>query len=91
MKTIEQAVAESEEGYPTVFVTLRYIGESNFMWSKGDEQKFEISKPEDIDAVRPGEFFAMYRETESPDVDILRSAEWEVIPEVYDPSYHWEP
>ena len=91
MKTIEQAVAESEEGYPTVFVTLRYIGESNFMWSKGDEQKFEISIPEADDEFDKGEFFAMYRETEAPDVDILRSAEWEVIPEVYDPSYHWEP
>ena len=91
MKTIEQAVAESEEGYPTVFVTLRYIGEPGFMWNPGDEQKFEISKPEDIDAVRPGEFFAMYRETEAPDVDILKSTDWEVIPEVYDPSYHWEP
>ena len=91
MKTIEQAVAESEEGYPTIFVTLRYIGESNFMWSKGDEQKFEISIPEAGDEFDKGEFFAMYRETESPDVDILRSAEWEVIPEVYDPSYHWEP
>ena len=91
MKTIEQAVAESEEGYPTVFVTLRYIGEPGFMWNPGDEQKFEISIPEADDDFGKGEFFAMYRETESPDVDILRSAEWEVIPEVYDPSYHWEP
>tara|TARA_R100000049_G_C1926314_1_gene70731 strand:- start:684 stop:959 length:276 start_codon:yes stop_codon:yes gene_type:complete len=91
MKTIEQAIAESEEGYPTVFVTLKYIGKSNFMWSIGDQQKFEISMPEADNDLGKGNFFAMYRETEAPDVDILKSADWEVIPEVYDPSYHWEP